>query len=409
MSHIVSFRIDGLVGRKDPYELTLNRDINIFFGLNGSGKTSLLKILHSAMSGDAAILKTVPFERAEVTFYSVAEKRNLRRTFDKTKAESSTITLSTTAPGLGTLFSQTLPVPSVQSTESLWNVPFYHPLTLWPSWTGHDEEQSQRVRGFRDAYLPTSRLYLTDEDVRGFAGSAGGTTSNISEEQLDRYFGRAMERLWLRYAATILSGVRTAQESGLGRILRNILTTEKAGEKPTPLKELDSQVAFQRVKSFLTRQGSQRALTPFEDFQKRYKRDVRLRSVVAEIDAVEQGIEVVMAPRLKLQSLIQRMFSSNKQIVFSDQTIAVTIAENKNIGLEALSSGEKHLLRLFVETLLIGDSSILIDEPELSLHVDWQRQLIADFRLLNNEAQLIVATHSPEVMADVEDSKIFRL
>ena len=232
----------------------------------------------------------------------------------------------------------------------------------------------------------------------------------ISEEQLDRYFGRAMEGLWLRYAAQILSGVRTAQESGLGRILRNILTTEKPGESPTPLKELSSDVAYQRAKSFLKRQGSQRGLTSFGGFpQALQARSKASDSVVAEIDAVEQGIEVVMAPRLKLQELIQRMFSGSKQIVFNDQAIAVATSENKNIGLESLSSGEKHLLRLFVETLLVGPSSILIDEPELSLHVDWQRQLIADFRLLNSEAQLVLATHSPEVMADVEDSKIFRL
>ncbi len=56
MSHIVNFLIEGLAGRPEPLEKTMDRDINIFFGLNGCGKTSLLKILHSAMSNDASFL-----------------------------------------------------------------------------------------------------------------------------------------------------------------------------------------------------------------------------------------------------------------------------------------------------------------------------------------------------------------
>jgi len=51
----------------------------------------------------------------------------------------------------------------------------------------------------------------------------------------------------------------------------------------------------------------------------------------------------------------------------------------------------------------------MIDEPELSLHVDWQRRLVENMTLLNPSAQYIFATHSPEIMADVDDSKIFRL
>ncbi len=410
MSHIVSFRIDGLVGRKDPYAQTLNRDINIFFGLNGSGKTSLLKILHSGMSGDAAMLKSVPFDRAEVVFYSIQEKRNLRRTFEKPDDKSRNQMILDLAEAVEAPVAVPVRTTLSQSIHTARLRNDWYTFASWlPStpWTGHDEQGSETLKAYQHGYLPTSRLYLTDDDSRVVANPAGGSTAGISEEQLDRYFGRAMEGLWLRYAANILSGVRTAQESGLGRILQNILATEKRGEKPTPLKELNSDVAYQRVKSFLTRQGSHRALTSAEDFKKRYSREQRLLSVVAEIDAVEQGIEVVMAPRFKLQALIQHMFSGNKQITFSDQAIAVTTADSKNIGLEALSSGEKHLLRLFVEALLVGPSSILVDEPELSLHVDWQRQLIADFRLLNNEAQLVFATHSPEVMADVDDSSFW--
>jgi len=87
----------------------------------------------------------------------------------------------------------------------------------------------------------------------------------------------------------------------------------------------------------------------------------------------------------------------------------VTSHSGKNIGLASLSSGEKHLLRILVEALLIGESSLIVDEPEISMHVDWQKQLIHSLRALNQTAQFIFATHSPEVLADVPDEKIFRI
>ncbi len=88
MSHIVSFRIEGLAGRKEPLEFELNRDINIFFGLNGSGKTSLLKILHAAMSYEVKGLLSVPFTSAKVSIYSLAKKKVFTRSIKKPKTSS---------------------------------------------------------------------------------------------------------------------------------------------------------------------------------------------------------------------------------------------------------------------------------------------------------------------------------
>ena len=74
-----------------------------------------------------------------------------------------------------------------------------------------------------------------------------------------------------------------------------------------------------------------------------------------------------------------------------------------------LSSGEKQVLTLFVEALRAQMNSFIVDEPEISMHIDWQRALIASLRELNPASQIIVATHSPEIMADIDDERIFRL
>ena len=90
MAHIVSFKIEGLAGRKEPLKLEMNRDTNIIFGLNGSGKTSLLKILHGAMASETDILARVPFTSAEVKIYSVDHDKVFTRSIKKTGAVKAT-------------------------------------------------------------------------------------------------------------------------------------------------------------------------------------------------------------------------------------------------------------------------------------------------------------------------------
>ncbi len=80
----------------------------------------------------------------------------------------------------------------------------------------------------------------------------------------------------------------------------------------------------------------------------------------------------------------------------------------KTLKAQMLSSGEKQLLILLSETLLQrGQPAIFIaDEPELSLHVLWQEKLVASLRALNPSAQIIAATHSPDIVGVLSDKAI---
>ena len=78
------FELKGLPAGK-MLKIKLNRDINIFFGLNGSGKTSLLKILNSAMSNDADSLYSVPFTAAEVGIFSTKLNNKFTQKIKKPK------------------------------------------------------------------------------------------------------------------------------------------------------------------------------------------------------------------------------------------------------------------------------------------------------------------------------------
>lgn len=67
-----------------------------------------------------------------------------------------------------------------------------------------------------------------------------------------------------------------------------------------------------------------------------------------------------------------------------------------------LSSGEKQLLIILLTVLVQNKSPyvLLMDEPEISLHIDWQQRLITLIRELNPQVQVILTTHSPALIMD---------
>ncbi len=93
---------------------------------------------------------------------------------------------------------------------------------------------------------------------------------------------------------------------------------------------------------------------------------------------------------------------SHKQVSVSKNGLLVSKNGETGLNLEMLSSGEQHELVMLYELLFhaSSDSLILIDEPEISLHVTWQEKWLDDLeetaKLSNFRA--IVATHSPEII-----------
>lgn len=95
----------------------------------------------------------------------------------------------------------------------------------------------------------------------------------------------------------------------------------------------------------------------------------------------------------------------DKNLVLSSNGIFVT---PENHFIERLSSGERHLLTFLATILLMGEEQefILLDEPEISLNVDWQRKILSTIEKLAPDAQVIVATHSPLVVEEYPQSLI---
>ena len=70
-----------------------------------------------------------------------------------------------------------------------------------------------------------------------------------------------------------------------------------------------------------------------------------------------------------------------------------------------MSSGEKQIFILLANLVInLSNNSItngiyIIDEPELSLHIEWQEKLVDSIFLINPNVQLIFATHSPDIIS----------
>ncbi|MDE6026733.1 MAG: AAA family ATPase [Muribaculaceae bacterium] len=94
----------------------------------------------------------------------------------------------------------------------------------------------------------------------------------------------------------------------------------------------------------------------------------------------------------------------------SDEQCKKTSAENSKgfVTLDQLSSGEKQLLLILTTVFLQEDKPnvLLLDEPEISLHIEWQDKLITTLRALNPNCQLILTTHSPNIFANGWEDKI---
>lgn len=80
----------------------------------------------------------------------------------------------------------------------------------------------------------------------------------------------------------------------------------------------------------------------------------------------------------------------------------------KEFDIAGLSSGEKQLFlrALSLKFLDVNNSVILIDEPEISLHPEWQRKIINVYESIGENNQFIIATHSPHIIGGIESKQL---
>ena len=105
-------------------------------------------------------------------------------------------------------------------------------------------------------------------------------------------------------------------------------------------------------------------------------------------------------PKVLFQNMIDQLFNYTGKHIDRQSNELTFIQYGETITAYQLSAGEKHMLVILLTALLhCGEHSVLfMDEPEASLHIEWQEQLISMIRELNPNIQLILSTHSPAVI-----------
>ena len=123
------------------------------------------------------------------------------------------------------------------------------------------------------------------------------------------------------------------------------------------------------------------------------------RRKLASLESLRQRVQL-------FKELIDERFRHKTTIVDREAGFRVQFRDH-DVPLDRLSSGEQHQLVLFFELLfeLKENALILIDEPELSLHVSWQRKFIPDLQriIALNKFDVVLATHSPQLVGHWAD------
>ena len=126
----------------------------------------------------------------------------------------------------------------------------------------------------------------------------------------------------------------------------------------------------------------------------------RIHTIIDKWKLLLNEQENIFSPKKNFIEVINQLFQRKEIRINERNQLYVTTQSGKEFSVQNLSSGEKQLLIIFGEALLQRQKAhiFIADEPELSLHVEWQEKLVSSLKILNPFAQLIFATHSPDIV-----------
>lgn len=208
-------------------------------------------------------------------------------------------------------------------------------------------------------------------------------------------------------------------ESVSGTAIGSPVTYIRSFDVPANAKKKTESMLLQELKHVINQNGEG---TSFFDYrmkmlnypdkasmiQKRIDTFFKLVNALFE----ETGKEIAINPQNN--TLVFSIRGTRGKLVTKDGENIVDSEENRiyvpdeKIQLDQLSSGEKQMLLILTTVFLQEEKPnvLLIDEPEISLHISWQDHLIEWIRQLNPYCQVILSTHSPNIFANGWEDKI---
>lgn len=129
----------------------------------------------------------------------------------------------------------------------------------------------------------------------------------------------------------------------------------------------------------------------------------KLEDAIEVIQKVHLKKQLVLSPFNQFKVEINEFLSGAKRFDYDDSGEFEFSNNGRKLDLKKLSSGEKHLVAILGRVTFssfTGTSTFIADEPELSLHLEWQRKILPAIRRLSPNTQVIVATHAPAIIGN---------
>ncbi|WP_416236276.1 AAA family ATPase [Spirulina sp. CCNP1310] len=435
---IQKISVEGLFGIFDHViALNLDERITIIHGPNGFGKTAILRMLNAFFNSQYSLFKTIPFSKFRIDFDNGDAIEVLKKSDSIRKNEKEIIDFDFYKSG-DSKASNSFNVDQIED-----NVLFQ---TINNNYFQSNIDEIHNSRTYID-----SAYYLSLEKsgwVEYYDSSVPILSRSPEEPEWLEYIKqdvnlRLIESQRLLNLASRQSSRSDNKKTPLSTVSAYSeeiaeLIQAKLTEYGTTSQSLDrtfpARVVQQKPSHSITEEQLRNQLIELEEKRSRLiqvglldqaeNSDFQIQP--GSIDETTQNIlsvyiedvekklgvfEEVFRKIELLRRIINKKFSYsfkvmnlNKETGFVFSTNHQVSSNPKTISPTDLSSGEQHELVLLYELLfkVKPNSLVLIDEPELSLHVGWQSQFLQDLKEITELADLnvLMATHSPDIIQD---------
>ena len=387
-----------------------NEDVNIIIGRNGTGKTTFMNILHSVLAVDLDGIRANDFDSVAITLIKDGKKKTvtiekkdkddlpfLMAVYNISGEELEVRIFPTEDQRLGNHYRRRAMEESEEVREALSKLVALSSLSVYRLRSGQDYEV--RDRHGRRAVSPV--------DFR-----LGELLQGLTHFQLDlaERANLIATKLQRDVLTSILYSKDESTQKGIPREFDKHLERESLISAYKQLNVIDSSVRKQINIHVDEIDNTVKKFTAYLNSNKSTLEDAVSEINIQSIEALRQTRNIIkisfdakketsiVFSQIDLFTDILSEFIIDKEFSFSHGNLQIR-AHDEDIHYDGLSSGEKQLLIIFIETLLQKQDRyiFLTDEPELSLHIAWQREIIPAIKRLNPNAQVIAATHSPEV------------
>jgi predicted ATP-binding protein involved in virulence len=441
-----------------PISIEFNQDLTFITGLNGSGKTTALRLLMGLLAPSLDELIDISFSSARAVVTSGGAEIVLKAT---RSAKSLELSISTEkAPLVLSATDLQLLVEARPREES--NPPLLHKIASHPvirairklstpMFLGLDRRLNFEDRDFDPAFRHRRRemeyrgrfSQMADASIRRVNDAILFDVNDLVVSTLSE-IRAAQERLDENLRNQILLDSFRYESAGPGhRSFPNRKDLEKFRERQAgiekaaaglrlPVGKLQSTLSefFERMTAVVDGMEAERlraSSSASKMTAKGKKKTAEVPSPPAfvvewilnnrQADRIFKQIELLdqyVASRAKLHQPIDRFLElTNGFLAETKKTIKLLDRGDLGVqiegahadrGLYALSSGERQLVVMLAHLSLskrLAESGVfIVDEPEVSLHIGWQEQFVDAIQKANPNVQLILATHSPAIILD---------